>query len=759
VSTPCPRLTTLNYQAQILEALRLNQYIPQFPTAKQAYALLLPHLEVLFGGAAGGGKSSWLLMAALQYVDVPGYAAILFRRTYAELSKPEALMERAHEWLRSTDAHWDGLRHTYIFPSGAQLVFSHLEHEASKYEHQSAAYMFVGFDEASSFTESMYRYLFSRLRRLEGFPVPLRLRAASNPGNIGHAFLKQRFMVEHDPARAFVPARAIDNPYLDIAAYEQSLAQLDPVTRARLWRGDWDISEEGKLFQAQWFRLVQDWPRGQRLVRFWDFAATEEKRSARGEIVNDPDWTVGTLVTECQGQYWVIDMQRVRLTPKGVEDLVLQTAQRDGPRVEVWLEQEPGSSGVKTVDDFQRRILKGYTVHGLRSTGPKLERARPVSSAAEAGNIFLVEGHWNKALLEEICLVAGTEIETVHGSIPIEHVRVGEKVLTRDGWKEVCKAERTYGAKHVIILHAGRHVLKGTPTHPVWIEGKGFVPFKDIQLGDRVLCLVPYPLSTKPHAKRLSIAGCPFIATLHQNVLGNVSIFLAIGKEKILTSIELSIKKKWGRFLTDFMSIIKMTILKTMSQTIWKSFRLKPIIHGIASIVLGRSISVASVKTSSAPSLSPRSITVPVDVPMPLDVLREKNGLWSASTVKALLSRLNRISAFVVSVAQRWRCGKQRWQTKSYNPNPALSVESYSCLRATGYAVHAIVVSSLDIDPVPKPVYNLQVQECPEYFANGILVHNCLLGTPGVHDDIADTLSGAFAVFSAQRRAGTWGTR
>jgi len=125
---------------------------------------------------------------------------------------------------------------------------------------------------------------------------------------------------------------------------------------------------------------------------------------------------------------------------------------------------------------------------------------------------------------------------------------------------------------------------------------------------------------------------------------------------------------------------------------------------------------------------------------MPLDVLREKNGLWSASTVKALLSRLNRISAFVVSVAQRWRCGKQRWQTKSYNPNPALSVESYSCLRATGYAVHAIVVSSLDIDPVPKPVYNLQVQECPEYFANGILVHNCLLGTPGVHDDIADTL-------------------
>jgi hypothetical protein len=129
-------------QAQTLQALRLNHYIPQFPTAKQAYALLLPHLEVFFGGSAGPGKSSWLLMSALQYVDVPGYAAILFRRTFAELSKPDALMDRAHAWLRGTDAHWEAYRHTYVFPSGAQLVFSHLENEMSKYEHQSAAYQF-----------------------------------------------------------------------------------------------------------------------------------------------------------------------------------------------------------------------------------------------------------------------------------------------------------------------------------------------------------------------------------------------------------------------------------------------------------------------------------------------------------------------------------------------------------------------------------------------------------------------------------------
>src|SRR5262249_53263573 len=121
--------TPTNYQPETLRALRLNKYIPHFPTPKQAYALLLPHLEVFFGGSAGPGKSDWLLMSALQYVDVPNYAAILFRRTYVELSLPEALMDRAHSWLRHTDAHWNPLRHTYTFPSGAQLVFSHLEHD------------------------------------------------------------------------------------------------------------------------------------------------------------------------------------------------------------------------------------------------------------------------------------------------------------------------------------------------------------------------------------------------------------------------------------------------------------------------------------------------------------------------------------------------------------------------------------------------------------------------------------------------------
>ena len=103
-----------------------------------------------------------------------------------------------------------------------------------------------------------------------------------------------------------------------------------------------------------------------------------------------------------QGQYWVIDMQRVRTTPKHVEDLVRQVAQYDGRHVEVWLEQEGGSSGKTVTDDYRQRVLLGYAVYAWHPTGRKGERAKPVSSAAEAGNVFLLRGPWNGPFLEEV---------------------------------------------------------------------------------------------------------------------------------------------------------------------------------------------------------------------------------------------------------------------------------------------------------------------------------------------------------------------
>jgi len=380
---------------------RMTKYIREKPTPKQAAFLLLDCLEAFYGGAAGGGKSSALLAAALQYVDIPRYNAILFRRTYSDLALPGALMDRARAWLKPfPEVRWNEKDKTWIFPSGARLTFGYLEHESDKFRYQSAEFQFIGFDELTQFTETQYRYLFSRLRRLKGVNIPIRMRAASNPGGEGHDWVKQRFIVEGKfKGRVFIPARLEDNPHLDAEQYEESLKQLDPVTREQLRNGNWDIKAEGNMFHRSWFEIVSYAPKCSRVVRYWDFASTERSKKNR-----DPDWTVSVKLGERNGIYYVMDVKRVRSQPLGVELLVRHTASLDGRAVPIWIEQEPGSSGAFVVDHYARNVLKGYAVRGNRATGSKLLRADPVSSAAEGGRIKLVKGSWINDFLDELAL-------------------------------------------------------------------------------------------------------------------------------------------------------------------------------------------------------------------------------------------------------------------------------------------------------------------------------------------------------------------
>jgi predicted phage terminase large subunit-like protein len=399
-----------------------NHWIPQTPTGQQAAFLTLPVREALFGGAAGGGKSSALLMAALQYVDVPGYAALLFRRTYADLRLPGALMDRAGSWLGGTAARWNANEHQWMFPSGATLTFGYLEAEADRYRYQGVEAQFIGWDELTQFSEVQYRYLFSRLRRLETANVPLRMRAASNPGGVGHEWVRQRFLIEGRSAgRVFVPARLADNPYLDVDEYRQSLAELDPTTRAQLEEGDWEVHQSGSKFRREWFEVVGEAPAGLRWVRYWDLAATEPKPG------RDPDWTCGALMGERAGIYYIRDVRRVRTTPLGVEQLIRQTAELDGQAVDVWMEQEPGASGVGAIDNYARKVLIGFSFRGNKTTGSKEVRANPVSSAAQAGNVKLVRGPWIGSLLDEFESFPGgahdDQVDAVSGALGMLQVQ------------------------------------------------------------------------------------------------------------------------------------------------------------------------------------------------------------------------------------------------------------------------------------------------------------------------------------------------
>jgi hypothetical protein len=213
---------------------------------------------VLYGGAAGGGKSSALLMAALQHVHVPGYAALILRRTHRDLALPGAIMDRSHDWLGGTDAQWNGLEKRWTFPSGATLTFGYLDTDRDRYRYQGAEVQFVAFDEATQFPEAWYRYLLSRLRRADGVQVPLRARLATNPGGIGHEWVRRRFVESDDPERIFIPARLEDNPHLDQVAYRAQLELLDAHTRRQLLLGEWVNDPGGLVYPFDEARTLAD---------------------------------------------------------------------------------------------------------------------------------------------------------------------------------------------------------------------------------------------------------------------------------------------------------------------------------------------------------------------------------------------------------------------------------------------------------------------------------------------------------------------
>lgn len=423
-----------NEQIKSILTPKLTDYIPHDPTVKQTAFLLLNGLDAFFGGAAGGGKSDALLMAALQYVDIPGYNALLLRDTYANLVKPEGLLDRANEWLAGTDAKWEGDMKAYRFPSSATISFGYLDGPRDHFNYQGPAYQFIGIDEVVGVREHQAIYLFSRLRKknaesylkdLRRFPqfehlsenkfqeyyevyknLPMRFRAASNPPRLEQlergVWVKDRYVNPETRKEGvvFIPSKIKDNPHIDEKEYRKSLAELDPTTRMQLEDGDWDVQQSGRMFDRKWFRIAEHLPPKEEIMkglRRWDFAATEE------DPTKDPAYSVGLrMYRTVYGQYYIDSVIRKRVSPRDLEVLVRQTADMDGRGFPIRLEQEPGSSGVHTVDHFHRNILPEFDFREDKKTGSKIDEARPLAAQAEAGNVFLVNGYWVKDFLDEI---------------------------------------------------------------------------------------------------------------------------------------------------------------------------------------------------------------------------------------------------------------------------------------------------------------------------------------------------------------------
>ena len=209
--------------------------------------------DVLYGGAAGGGKSFAMLIDPLRYCHAKAHRALILRRSMPELRE---LIDKSRELYPKAfpGAKFKEVEKLWNFPSGAKIEFGFLERDADVYRYQGQAYSWIGFDEITHLpTEFAWNYLASRLRTTDP-SIKTYLRCTANPGGIGAQWVKKRYVEssEHNKTfkgedgltRKFIPARLTDNPYLaEDGEYEKMLMSLPPVQRRQLLEGNWDIAE------------------------------------------------------------------------------------------------------------------------------------------------------------------------------------------------------------------------------------------------------------------------------------------------------------------------------------------------------------------------------------------------------------------------------------------------------------------------------------------------------------------------------------
>ena len=209
--------------------------------------------DVLYGGAAGGGKSYAMLVDPLRFAHRAAHRALILRRSMPELRE---IIDKSRELYPKAfpGCKYKEVEKLWNFPSGAKVEFGFLERDADVYRYQGQAYSWIGFDEITHLpTEFSWNYLASRLRTTDSNITPY-MRCTANPGGIGAHWVKKRYVTPYAPnesfrgedglTRKFIPARLMDNPYLaQDGRYEQMLKALPPTQRKQLLEGDWDVAE------------------------------------------------------------------------------------------------------------------------------------------------------------------------------------------------------------------------------------------------------------------------------------------------------------------------------------------------------------------------------------------------------------------------------------------------------------------------------------------------------------------------------------
>jgi predicted phage terminase large subunit-like protein len=415
-----------------LEAIR-----PQ-PGPQEAFLRSAARLA-FYGGAAGGGKSYAALLEPLYDIANPKFEAVLFRRLYKQLAAPGGLIPRSYEIYPQLGATYNKTDLVWTFPTGAKVRFAHMQYEADVLGWKGSEIALIEVDEATETSEYQFFYLLSRNRSVSG--VTPRMRGFTNPdpdswvkvllapwvddtwpaedraesGEIRWFIRKDDVIQWCDASTPFAIsitfffANLYDNKILMEMnpEYEAGLMALPEFEKRRLLGGDWNARPSGKKFRREWFTAYFDeLPEDiEKEVRGWDKAATalQKKHSRR----NGPDYTAGVRIARrkegCTPRYIVVDALWEQLDPGGVEELIKTTAIQDGHAVRIRIEQEGGSSGKQDIFNFVTKVLEGYDVEGVPSSGSKELRAATFAAQCKVGNVGLLRAWWNTGYLNFLC--------------------------------------------------------------------------------------------------------------------------------------------------------------------------------------------------------------------------------------------------------------------------------------------------------------------------------------------------------------------
>jgi len=425
-----------------------NQVIIGPASKKQEMFLNSNATITLAGGAAGSGKTYTSLLIALKFMQHPRATGVIFRRTSKMLTAPGSIW---HEAVNMYTQIYPNLRIRsreleLIFPNGALLKFSHMQHATNMYDHKGGQYSLVIFDEATDFDEEMVVYLLSRMRNAyvdykpqmflmsnpdynsflrewiqdyyldanSGIPIPERTGNKRYFFRQGNTMLWYDSLAEAEAAHGagdesgissftFIGATCRDNPPLLKAQpdYISRLMSLPRVEKERLLDGSWFARvENAGLWKREWVQLV-DHPNGRarKRIRAWDFAFSKPS-----EQYPNPDWTRGILISKDNTNvYTVEDVVSIRDRVHEVEKLVFDTAIADGQDVIISIPLDPAAAAGAYAKDLQRKLAEmGFMVKLTKPVKSKITRFAPFSSVTQAGFVHVVKANWNRDFFDEL---------------------------------------------------------------------------------------------------------------------------------------------------------------------------------------------------------------------------------------------------------------------------------------------------------------------------------------------------------------------